>query len=146
MGIVQYFPLNWIKGQTHLSIFSSLRTHRAHIFRNCIAILLSARINSSNHCSCFCRNLNRAACSDIIRDFRTSLREFRDPVVNSGNRTLLFCSTFLKHGRHFDYWNKPLNLRMRVCYLYCHEDGLCCYLVIYTENLLGPLQLFYFHL
>jgi hypothetical protein len=37
-------------------------------------------------------------------------------------------------------------MRMRVCYLDCHEAGLCCYLVIHIENLLRPLQLFYFHL
>jgi hypothetical protein len=47
---------------------------------------------------------------------------------------------------HFDYWNQPQNMRMRVCCLDCHEDGLCCYLVIHTENLLRQLQLFYFHL
>jgi hypothetical protein len=28
------------------------------------------------------------------------------------------------------------------CYLDCHEAGQCCYLVIHTENLLSPLQLF----
>jgi hypothetical protein len=28
----------------------------------------------------------------------------------------------------------------------CHESGLCCYLVIYIETLLRPLQLFHFHL
>jgi hypothetical protein len=33
---------------------------------------------------------------------------------------------------------------MRVCYLDCHEAGLWCYLVIHVENLLRPLQLFYF--
>jgi hypothetical protein len=32
------------------------------------------------------------------------------------------------------------------CYLDSHEAGLCCYPVIHTENLLHPLQLFYFHL
>jgi hypothetical protein len=37
-------------------------------------------------------------------------------------------------------------MNMRVCYLDCHEAGLCCYLVIHIENLLRPLQLFYFHL
>jgi hypothetical protein len=62
------------------------------------------------------------------------------------NRTLLFASILLKYGRHFDYWKQPLNMRMRVCYLFCHEAGLCCYLVIHTENLLNPLQLFYVHL
>jgi hypothetical protein len=42
--------------------------------------------------------------------------------------------------------NQPLNMRMRVCYLDCHEAGLCCYLVIHIEILLHPWQLFYFHL
>jgi hypothetical protein len=62
------------------------------------------------------------------------------------NRTMLFDSILLKHGRHFVYWNPPLNMRMRLCYLDCHEAGLCCYLVIHIENLLRPLQLFYFQL
>jgi hypothetical protein len=61
-------------------------------------------------------------------------------------RTLLFGSKLVKHGRHFEYWNQPLNMRMRVCYLDCHEWGLCCYLVIHIETLLHPLQLLYFHL
>jgi hypothetical protein len=26
------------------------------------------------------------------------------------NRTLLFGSTIFKNGRHFDYWNQPLNM------------------------------------
>jgi hypothetical protein len=59
------------------------------------------------------------------------------------NRMLLFGITLLKHDRHFDYWNQPLN--MCVCYLDCHETGLCCYLVTHIENLLRPLQLFHFH-
>jgi hypothetical protein len=62
------------------------------------------------------------------------------------SRTLLFGSTLLKHGCHFYYWNQPLNMRMRICYLDCHEAGLYCYLVIHIENLLCPLQLFYLHL
>jgi hypothetical protein len=61
-------------------------------------------------------------------------------------RTLIFGSTLHKHGRHVDCWNKPLNMRMRVCYLDCHEAGLCYYLVMHIGNLLHPLQLFYFHL
>jgi hypothetical protein len=59
------------------------------------------------------------------------------------NRTLLFVSKLLKHGRQSDNWNQPLNLRMRVCYLDYHEAGLCCYLVIHIENLLHSLQQFY---
>jgi hypothetical protein len=62
------------------------------------------------------------------------------------NRTLLSGSTFLKQGRLLYYWNQLLNMRMRVCYLDCHEPGLCCYLMIRIEKLLHQLQLFYFHL
>jgi hypothetical protein len=62
------------------------------------------------------------------------------------NVMLLFSNTLLKQGHHFDYWNQPLNMRMRVCYVDCHEARLCWYLVMGTENLLRPLQLFYFHL
>jgi hypothetical protein len=61
------------------------------------------------------------------------------------NRTLLFGSTLFKHDRQFHYRNQPLNMSMRICYPDSHEAGLCCYLVIHTENLLRPLQLFYFH-
>jgi hypothetical protein len=61
------------------------------------------------------------------------------------NRMLL-SGSILKHGHHFDYWNQPLNMHMHVWYLDCQEAGLCCYLVTHTENLLRPLQTFYFHL
>jgi hypothetical protein len=103
------------------------------------------------------------------------LREFLDPVVNrfqrqtlptvnrkhffmnilslesawpqnTHKRALLFGITHLKHGRHFDNWNQPLNMRICVCYLYCHVVGLCFHLVIHEENLLRLLQPFYFHL
>jgi hypothetical protein len=61
------------------------------------------------------------------------------------NRTLFFCSTHFKNGRHFDYWNPPLNMHMRVCCLDCHEAGSCCYLMLNIEKLLRPLQVFCFH-
>jgi hypothetical protein len=35
------------------------------------------------------------------------------------NKTLIFISTLLKHGGHFDYRNQPLNMPMRVSYLDC---------------------------
>jgi hypothetical protein len=66
--------------------------------------------------------------------------------THTHNTTLLFDSTLLKHGRHFEYWNQSLNMRISISYLNCHESGLCCYLVIHTQNLLHPLELFYFHL
>jgi hypothetical protein len=62
------------------------------------------------------------------------------------NRVQLFGNTLIKHIRHFYCWNQPRNMRMRICYLDCHESGLCCYLVIRIVNLLRPLQLFYVHL
>jgi hypothetical protein len=39
-----------------------------------------------------------------------------------------------------------LNMSIRFVYPGYHDSGLCCYLVIHTENLLRPSQLFYFHL
>jgi hypothetical protein len=110
----------------------------------------------------------------IICIFRTSMRGFLNPVVNrftrqtlanvnrkhffmnilctesfglqlTHNRTLVFGST-LKHCRLFYYWNQPLYMRMGVCYLDCHEAGLCCYPVTQIEDLLRQIQLFYFHL
>jgi hypothetical protein len=111
--------------------------------------------------------------SGNICDFRTSLREFLDLVVILFTRqtlpnvnrkhflmdilciqsfcpqkrtTLLFGSTYLKHGRRFDYWNQPLNMYMHFCYQDCRKAGQCCYLVIHTENPLRPLQLRYCHL
>jgi hypothetical protein len=54
---------------------------------------------------------------------------------------LLFDNTLFKNGRHFDYCNQLLNMRVCVCYLDCHEAGLYCSLVIEIENLLRPLQL-----
>jgi hypothetical protein len=73
-----------------------------------------------------------------------SIESFRPQKAH--NRTLLFGSVSLKHGYHFDYWYKRLNMRMRVCYLDCYEAGLCCYLLTHIETLLRPLQLCYFHL
>jgi hypothetical protein len=46
------------------------------------------------------------------------------------SRTLFFVSIPLKHGRHFDYWNQPLNMHMRICYL-------CCYLVTYRKSIMS---------
>jgi hypothetical protein len=51
-------------------------------------------------------------------------------LIKKYNGTMIFAST-LKHGRHFDYWNEPLNMHMRFFCLDCHESGLCCYLVIH---------------
>jgi hypothetical protein len=46
------------------------------------------------------------------------------------NRTSIFGSILLKHCHYFDYWKQSLKMSMLVCYLDCHEAGLCCYLVI----------------
>jgi hypothetical protein len=63
--------------------------------------------------------------------------------TNNAQENAALC-TLLKHGCHFDYWNQTLN--MDLCYLDCYEPGMCCYLTIHVENLLHPLQRFYFHL
>jgi hypothetical protein len=34
---------------------------------------------------------------------------------------------------HFDYWNQPLNMRIRICY--CHIAGLCCHLVMHIKSI-----------
>jgi hypothetical protein len=64
-------------------------------------------------------------------------------VHKKDNRTPFFGSTLLKLGRRSDYWNQPLNMRMRVSYPDYHETGLCFYLVIHIESLLHLLELFY---
>jgi hypothetical protein len=90
-----------LQGQTHsvrfFRSFSSLGTQRAHFPKlqtlnhgNTLVQLLHCPTLSSCQLtqllpplhSCFCRNENRAARSGIIGDFRASLREFLDPVVN----------------------------------------------------------------
>jgi hypothetical protein len=50
----------------------------------------------------------------------------------------------LLFGCTSDYRNQPLKMGMQVCYLDCHEAGLCCYPVIHTENLLHLLQLLWY--
>jgi hypothetical protein len=62
------------------------------------------------------------------------------------NRMLLFSSTHSSMVAILTPETSLLNMRMCVCYLDCHEGGLCCYLVICIENVLCPLQMFYFHL
>jgi hypothetical protein len=74
------------------------------------------------------------------------VNRFTRQTLPTVNKKYFFMNILLKHGHQFDYWNQPLNMRMRVCYLDYHEVGLCCYLVLYTEKLLRSLQLFYFHL
>jgi hypothetical protein len=49
------------------------------------------------------------------------------------NRMLLISNTLLQHSYHFDCWNQPLNLLMRVCCLDCYEARLCRYLVIHIK-------------
>jgi hypothetical protein len=66
----------------------------------------------------------------IERNRRSWRSDPFQPLKNGNNLTQIL----LKHGRHFDYWCQPLNMRMRVCYLDCHDAGLCCYLVIQIET------------
>jgi hypothetical protein len=103
----------------------------------------------------------------IICGFRTILREFLGPILNRFTRqtlpttnrkhffmNILCIESFCPQKRTvccssvaiFTTWNLPLLMRLRICYLDCHEAGLCCYLVIHIGNLLRTLQLVYFHL
>jgi hypothetical protein len=67
------------------------------------------------------------------------------PIKEAHNRTLFFDSTASSTvailTTESSLWTCIL-----ICYLDCHKAGLCCYLVTDIENLLRPLQLFYFHL
>jgi hypothetical protein len=111
--------------------------------------LVGHRLRLSN----FLQRISRPNCEPLYatntshRKYGTFLYEYPLYWVTLPNkmhkRTLLFGSIYLKHGRHFDYWHQPLNMRMRVRYLDSNEAGLCCYLVIHIQNLLHPLQLFY---
>jgi hypothetical protein len=98
-----------LQGQIHSvnpsRSFRSLGSHRVHTFRNfkrsCVMLsakpwghsgavtALSIVLSSSQMettfppaAQLFCCNLNRAIWSDIICDFRASLRKFLDPVLN----------------------------------------------------------------
>jgi hypothetical protein len=59
------------------------------------------------------------------------------------NRTLLFGSIISSTVAILTTETIPWTC---VCYLDCHEAGLCCYVVVHIGNMLHPLQLFYFHL
>jgi hypothetical protein len=74
------------------------------------------------------------------------LQWVRLPTKKKSQQNADLGNTLLKHGRHFDYWNQPMNMSMHVCYLDCHEAGLCYYLVIHIETLLRPLRVIHFHL
>jgi hypothetical protein len=90
---------------------------------------------------------------NVSRPNYESLYAAKCPTVNTKHFFMVsFALSSFTHIKgttqrcHSDYWNQPLNIRMRVCYLDSHEAGLCCYLVIHIESLLRPLQLFYFRL
>jgi hypothetical protein len=151
---------SYAKSWEHLSAVATLS----------IVIFISARISSSIRFTvASIAVFIRATCSGIICDFRTSLRDILDPVVNSFarqtlpavNRKYVFMNIFalstFAHKRHIRErcscgtpqarsplsLQKPsLNMRMRVCYLDRHEAGRCSHLVIHIENLLHPYSCF----
>jgi hypothetical protein len=64
-------------------------------------------------------------------------------------RTTERCSSVVQSSSTVAILTTELSLWTCACAsvtLGCHEAGLCCYLMIHIENLLHPLQLFYFHL
>jgi hypothetical protein len=120
------------------------------VFDCCLSLFLTSVSTSSSakHLPPSCEEFYVKNTSHHIQE--TLLYEYPLHLVlqptKTHKRTPLFDSTLLKHRRHCDYQNQPLNMRMRVCYLDYHEAGLCCYLVIHIESLLHPSELFYFHL
>jgi hypothetical protein len=137
----------------------ALPVHRnpQHVKKSCDCCLSHFRTWSGIPCDCRTSlRISRPSCESPYapntshHKQETLLYEYPLQCVllpTKSHNTLLFNMTFLKDGRHFDYWYQPLNIRMRVFrYLACHEAGLCCYLVIHIESLLHPLQLIYFHL
>jgi hypothetical protein len=95
------------------------------------------QISSIFNCKQFVAQMKKSAHIQNTRTYVTALVAVR---------TQTHVCILLKHGRHFYYWNQPLNMHVRVCYLHCIEAGLCCYLVIKIENILRQLRLLYFHL
>jgi hypothetical protein len=131
--------------ETHnIEVFWLLSQPYMHVVGN--QLLLSSVLERM--CRPNCERLYAINSSAVNKKISLRISFTLSPFAHekSHNRTLLFRSILLKHGRHFDYRNQSLNMCMRACYLDCHEAGLCCYLVIQIENLLLPLQLFYFHL
>jgi hypothetical protein len=80
-------------------------------------------------------NISRPSCERFTWQISFALSPFAHKNAQQA-ATFRYTS---KHGRHYGHWNRPVNLSMRVCYLDCHEAGMCCYLVIHRENLLRPL-------
>jgi hypothetical protein len=68
------------------------------------------------------------------------------PFAHKTKRTTERCSSVIRSWSTVAIFTTETSLSTRACYLDCHESGLCCYLVVHTENLLRPLQLFHFHL
>jgi hypothetical protein len=60
-------------------------------------------------------------------------------------RTTKLCSSVVQSSSTVDILTTETSLWTYASYLDVHDARLCCYLVIHTEILLLPLQLFYFH-
>jgi hypothetical protein len=150
-------------------LYAKLWEHPSAVATLSIVILLSAQINSSACCTVasiaistgqhllrLSNVLERISWPSCVPFYATNTSHRKQETFlyeyplhwvlwltkNTHNRTLLFSSTLLKHGRHFDYWNHPLNMCMHICYLDCLEAELCCCLVIHIENLW---HLFYYY-
>jgi hypothetical protein len=150
---------------SRIMLYAKQWEHPSAVATLSIVNLLSVRINSSIRCTGAYVAISTgrparalSATFEILwENFSTPLRQ-KLPTINrkyffmnilciesfysqkNHNGTLLFGSILLKHGRHFDHWNQPLNMRnVRLI------PRLCCYLVIHIQNLVRPLQLFYYY-
>jgi hypothetical protein len=135
--------------------------HNLHRHWYTCPIVLPVRQNPQHRSLCFCCSLNRANWLGIIWDFQMSFRDSRpscEPLYmaiishheqetflyeyalhrvlltqkKKKKRTTQRCSSAAHTSSTvaINYWNQP----MHICYLDCHEVGMCCYLVIHKEN------------
>jgi hypothetical protein len=126
-----------------VEVFWPLSQPLAHFIGHHLRLANGLERNSRRNCEpLYATNSSHRKQETFLYEYALSLFASKNPH----KRTLPFDCRILKHDRHFDCWNQLLNMGMCICYLDCHEAGLCCYLVIHLENLLRPLPLFYFNL
>jgi hypothetical protein len=100
------------------SLYQCVETHSIEIFWLFFQPLPHLRFNLFDISESFATQLRTVLCDKLFQPlfFMNILCiESFFSQKKTHNRTLIFCRILLKHGRHFDYWNQPLNMRMRVC-------------------------------
>jgi hypothetical protein len=124
----------------HRSLLTVVSANSAPPFRHLLISKVHERISRPSREPLYATNTSRRKQETLLGKYPLHWVLCPPPPKNRQKCTLAFGILHLEDDRHFDSWNQPLNTLPR-----CHEAGLCCYLVIYIENLGHPLQLFYFH-